>query len=412
MKCIRKLIFSALIVFAATTVLTSCQTTNSGNAVDQLAKERLGVSVLTVNLLDILNMPTSSDGTDWMTRYSRIGSWIQSSGKFPDIIALQEAPGWWKCTLDQRRLPDYAAIDFLADSVRDATGEQYRIAYLIVGKTGGAQPEAWVRNEPASGCLQQSGRALLYRPSRLRNVIVSAPANATVAVPATPYPRYSSFMARSLPCCTPAADRMDVCGIIDGPVSAMTLEDNTQSCPTPAGLAWTRVRRSMEGADPDKPQFEAVFSRFELVAEPGNFIHVFNVHRGFTDDSSDIQQGIPGIFNIEQLVDAMDARYNATSSPNLYPPIVVGDINFGTASQPPPVADVERDLPRYRWAAWSPETVGVVIGRPELFRAKQRAYVNQVEIIPPTMPGEVCFSDPATLWSDHCGLFFRVEPSP
>jgi hypothetical protein len=246
----------------------------------------------------------------------------------------------------------------------------------------------------------------------MRNVIVSEPTGATVAVPASPYPRYQPFLARSLPCCAPAADRADVCGLIDGPVSAMALENNQQSCATPAGFAWTRVRRSMEGADPQKPKFDAVFSRFELLAEPGNYIHVFNVHRGFADDPADHQQGIPGVYNIEQLVDAMEARYNASRSPNLYPPIVVGDINFGQAGIPPPVADVERDLPRYRWAAWTPENVGVVIGRPDLFRAKQRAYANQAEVIPPTKPGELCFRDPATLWSDHCGLFFRVEPSP
>lgn len=412
MKWQRNLVVSALAALTVATALTSCKSTDPGNPVDQLAKERLGVSILTVNLLDILNVPDSPGGANWWARYSQVGSWIQRSGKVPDIIALQEAPGWWKCTLDQRRMPDYGAIDFLLDSVRDATGEQYRVAYLIVGKTGGARGDAWVHGDPASGCEQQGGRALLYRPSRIRNVIVSAPANATVAVPATPYPRYAPFVARSLPCCAPAADRTDVCGLIDGPVSAMTLENGDQSCATPAGFAWTRVRRSMEGVDQEKPQADAVFSRFELLAEPGNYIHVLNVHRGFTDDPTDFQQGIPGIFNIEQLVDAMEARYNAPSSPNLYPPIVVGDINFGADNRPPPVEEVEGKLPRYRWAAWTPENVGVVIGRPEIFRAKQNAYVSQVEVIPPTMPGEACYRDPATLWSDHCGFFFRIEPSP
>jgi hypothetical protein len=400
----------AAIVMAAT--LASCKTTGGGPALDQLAKERLGVSILTVNLLDILNLPEAPDGTNWMDRYSHVGEWIQSSGKVPDLIALQEAPGWWKCTLDQRRLPDYAAIDFLLDSVRDATGEQYRIAYLVVGKTGGTQASGWVHADPASGCEQQSGRALLYRPSRMRNVIVSAPAGATVAVPATPYPRYSPFVARSLPCCTPAATRADVCELIDGAVSTMPLEDGPTSCATREGLAWTRVRRSMEGADPEKPQMDAVFSRFELLAEPGSYIHVFNVHRGFTDDPRDLRQGVPGVFNIDELVDAMEARYNAGTSPNLYPPIVVGDINFGKDNNPPPVTEVEGAMPRYRWAAWSPENVGVVVGRSEIFRAKQNTYANQVEVMPPTNPGEACYRDPATLWSDHCGFFFRIEPSP
>jgi hypothetical protein len=405
-------LFRVLAVMAMAATLASCRGTGGGPALDQLAKERLGVSILTVNLRDILNQPDSPTATDWMTRYSRVGEWIRASGKVPDIIALQEAPGWWKCTLDQRRLPDYAAIDFLLDGVRDATGEQYRIAYLIVGKTGGSQPQAWVHGDPASGCLQQSGRALLYRPSRIRNVVVSPPSGATIAAPATPYPRYSPFVARSLPCCTPAATREDVCTLVDGALSAMPLENGQASCVTREGLAWTRVRRSMEGADPEKPQFDAVFSRFELLAEPGNYIHVLNVHRGFTDDPRDARPGVPGIFNIDELVDAMEARYNAPASPNVYPPIVVGDLNFGANDNPPTRDEVEGAMPRYRWAAWSPENVGVVIGRAELFRARQSAYVNQVEVMPPTMPGQSCSRDPNTLWSDHCGFFFRIEPTP
>lgn len=91
---------------------------------------------------------------------------------------------------------------------------------------------------------------------------------------------------------------------------------------------------------------------------------------------------------------------------------MVGDINFGGDYKPPTVEEVEGNFPRYSMAAWSPENVGVVIGRPEHFRAKQHAYANQVEVIPPTNPGEPCDRDPATLWSDHCGFYFRVEPSP
>ena len=135
-------------------------------------------------------------------------------------------------------------------------------------------------------------------------------------------------------------------------------------------------------------------------------------HRGVTDDPRDLRQGVPGVFNIDELVDAMEARYNAGTSPNLYPPIVVGDINFGKDNNPPPVAEVEGAMPRYRWAAWSPENVGVVVGRSEIFRAKQNAYANQVKVMPPTNPGEACYRDPATLWSDHSGFFFRIEPSP
>jgi hypothetical protein len=182
------------------------------------------------------------------------------------------------------------------------------------------------------------------------------------------------------------------------------------TCPTRQGVALTRSRKAFEGSDPNKPQSDAVFSRFELVGQPGSYIHIYNVHRGFGQDPAD--QINSGVLNIDTLVTDVESRFNSSINPTLYPPIVVGDINFGANYYPPTVEGVEGSMPRYRMAAWSPENVGVVIGRPEHFRAKQQAYANQVKVMPPTIPGEACYRDPATLWSDHCGFYFRVEPSP
>jgi hypothetical protein len=203
----------------------------------------------------------------------------------------------------------------------------------------------------------------------------------------------------SAQCCSLNLDGSDVCPVtsfMDGPmITPHTAPVFRAPCPTRAGVALTRSRTSFEGWDPNKPASDAIFSRFELVAEPGNFIHIYNVHKGLGQDPT--EQINSGVLNIDMLVTDVESRFNAENNPPLYPPIVVGDINFGANNYPSSIEEVEGNFPRYRMAAWSPENVGVVIGRLEYFRAKQHAYANQVKVIPPTIPGEACDRDPATL---------------
>jgi hypothetical protein len=392
-------------------MLGGCRTT--GDAAAALSKREFGIGILSVNLLDVYSLPYSPTGTDWRARYARIGAWIQATGNHPDIIALQEAPGRWECGFAPT-LQDYAGLDFLIDEVRKATGEQYRIAYLIVGRPGGTQPTGWIAGRSAGGCLQQGGRALLYRSSRVRNVVTGPQQGITVATPFTPYPLYTPFMARSLQCCPTVAGSGNVCQLIDGAPSPFAGSSGQNTCSTPMGVAWTRARRSMEGADPGKPQLESVFSRFELRNQPGNYFHVYNVHRGFTKDPLDDVFGsqAPGVVSIERLVTAMEDKFRAPANVNLYPPIVVGDLNFGANNLPPPPREVLDNFVRFEMAMWGPENVGALFGLPSAFPAKRQAHANLQTVMPATQPGEACYRDAATLWSDHCGIFFRVEPAP
>jgi hypothetical protein len=396
-------------------LLAGCKTTTpSDDTGEELARERLGVSILTVNLLGVSNVPRNSQGgVPWRIRYAQIFKWMSDTKTFPDVIALQEATAFMQCAFNST-VRDYEAIEFLRNGISDAAGEQYRIAYFIVGKPGGGTPTDFTGNIPSGGCSSTGGNALLYRPSKLKNVIFGPrPGESIVSPYDIPFPLTTTYFAMSAQCCPLNLDGSDVCPVtqfMDGPM----IEPNVgpvfrDTCPTRQGVALTRSRTSFDGADPTKSRTDAVFSRFELVAEPGSFVHIYNVHRGFGQDPNDQENS--GVLNINALVTDAESRFNSINNPPLYPPIVVGDINFGADYFPPSVTEVEGHFPRYRMAAWSPENVGVVIGRPEHFRAKQHAYANQVKVIPATNPGEACDRDPATLWSDHCGFYFRVEPS-
>lgn len=406
--------FLVLLIASWSILLTGCKTTiPPDNSLEELARERLGVSILTVNLLGVYNVPRNSQsGVPWRTRYAQIFKWMSEDKIFPDVIALQEATAFMQCAFNPT-VRDYEAIEFLRNGISDAAGEQYRIAYFIVGKPGGGTPTDYTGDIPSGGCSSTGGNALLYRPSKLKNIIFGPSSGEPVVSPYDdPLPLLTTYFAMSAQCCPLNPDGSDACPVtefMDGPMIRPRVGPVFRdTCPTRQGVALTRSRKSDEGADKEKPRFDAVFSRFELVAEPGNFIHIYNVHRGTAAPPGQLY---PGAVNIDSLVADVETRFNSINNPTLYPPIVVGDLNFGFNNMPPTAGEVEGQLPRYRMAAWSPENVGVVIGRPENFRAKQYAYANQVKVIPATNPGEACDRDPATLWSDHCGFYFRIEPS-
>jgi len=401
-----------------------------------LLRQEFGVSVMSVNLLDIMNIPRgSAAGVPWQTRYARIFSWMAETKNFPDVIVLQEAPGYWSCFNNARRLPDYAAIDFLLDGIRDASGEQYRIAYLTPGgPPHGPRGDDYIGTTLAGAvCTGQGDRALLYRPSKLRNVLSIAPTNET-AKSAYHMPNNQTYLAKSIQCCFPAADRTDVCGVIDGPIhfpARDEFEAAIGTCGTPMGLAFTRSRPNTQTNDRERKATDAVFSRFELVKQPGHFVHIYNVHRGWNAFWEDAHEGMPapgvvdyGSQNINQLVTDMEQRF-ASTGPTLYPPILVGDFNFtppGNSNDLPAVpegADPWAEFWKQRLlASYFPRMDvgfvsgidGVLFGKRSDFPSKYPAYANGGQSMPVLAEGETCETASAKLWSDHCGIFFRIEP--
>jgi endonuclease/exonuclease/phosphatase family metal-dependent hydrolase len=365
--------------------MAACTTTP---IVNDLSREQLGVSVLSVNLRDSFNHPFTRDGIFWRTRYQRIGQWLQNTHTSPDIIALQEAPGFWRCTFDQaRQLGDYEAIDFLLDEVRAATGIQYRIAYLITSKEGGTLGGGFVGNLPSGGCITRGGRSLLYRPDRMKNSFDMMPATVAHDDQAMlPTSAYNSY-----PCCAPAAGREDVCPLIDGP------PQTGQICAAPSGTAFTKRHLGDTGRTQS-----AVFTRFELVRQPGNYLHFYNVHMSWLNGAPE-----SGTANINEIVADMEARFGGPRSNLLYPPVLVGDFNLDTNA----VQFGDR-FNKFHKPFWSPGLTGVLVGLPASFPpAKQQAYFNDQRVMP-NATCEIEGGDTATLWSDHCALYFRIEPLP
>ena len=375
-------VFAIIFVLAS---LAGCK------ALPELAKDQLGVSALVVNLRDIYNVPQGPTGTPWQTRYRRIADWIGANNNVPDIIALQEAPGQWCGDM----LADYAGLNFLINEIKSRSGQDYRIAYLLSHKQQQGEGDAWIGSRPAQFCQARGGRALLYRPDKLRNV------ERNVGFEFNDERHTAPHLLNSLPCCKPAADTA-VCSLIDGPMH--TAPGCNQ--PTPSGAAWTK-RQSAS----DNP-LDAVFSRLELMKQPGNYLHLYNVHLSWkktgplrTDETSAF-----GAASINALVDAMERRYARTPSDRLYPPILLGDFNLDTAA-------VGGGFPRFRQAIWSPEVMGVLFGDETVFPSKQLAYANGGQIVPSfgcilSSNGVDLEPAPLTLWSDHCAsIYFRIEPT-
>jgi hypothetical protein len=346
---------------------------------------------------------------------------MKDTGTFPDVIVLQEAPGFMQCAFDPT-VRDYEAINFLRSGISDAAGEQYRIAYLVVGKPGGAPPTDWTGDIPSGGCSQTNGKALLYRHSRLRNAITSPVAGESVVSPYdSPFPLMTTYLAASAQCCPINADRSDACPVtsfMDGPMVRPSVGPVFRdTCPTRQGVAFTRSRLATQGQDRTKPFVDAVFSRFELVNQPGNFVHIYNVHRGWNQDWHDAHpDGTPapqvldfGSQSINQLVTDMESRFQMPVQ-TLYPPILVGDFNIGAPLEGEVFPPLTSYFSRFE-VGWFFGIDGVMFGKRSDFPSKQAAYANLSEHMPATRENEECDGLPAKLWSDHCGIFFRVEPS-
>jgi hypothetical protein len=413
-------LLSLLFVAAWSVLISGCQSTPQD--IEALAREQLGVSILSVNLTGVTNVPRNSQsGVPWRTRYTRIFTWMSDTGTFPDVVVLQDVTGFMQCALDPT-VRDFEAVNFLLSGISAAAGEQYRIAYLVVGQPGGAPPTDWTGNIPSGGCSQTNGKALLYRPSRLRNVITGPGAGESVVSPYdSPFPLLTTYLAMSAQCCPLNPDLSDVCPVtafMDGSMATPPVSPVFRDgCPTRQGVAYTRSRLATQGVDRTKPYADAVFSRFELVNQPGNFVHVYNVHRGWNDDWHAANGPVPapqvldfGSQNINQLVSDMELRFRTSGQETLYPPILVGDFNIGAPIEGELFPPMTTYFPRFEPGVFF-EIDGVMFGKRSDFPSKQAAFANLAERMPVLLEGETCETVPAKLWSDHCGIFFRVEPS-
>ena len=286
MKALLKWLLAGL----GTVALGSC--TEVGN----LAKARMGVSILILNLRDAYNTPSSNAGVIWQIRYRRAVDWVIAQPSPPDVIALQEAPAWWSCD-SSPFIPDYAAMQFLIERIRARTQVEYRIAYLLSHDLADpASGLGWVGSIRANRCSARSGRALLYRADKLRNV--QNQAGNAFNFEGNP----GSLLLNSVPCCNPGPGEASVCGLVDGPV----IPAPGCAVDVHAGAAWTRRQTATAQA------LDAVFSRLEVRAEPGKFIHIYNVHLSYNN-----HQREPGVAAINGLVTDMEQRFSRPATDRL-----------------------------------------------------------------------------------------------
>lgn len=388
-------------ILLAVALVSGCkdkQTKEIAEGVVELQREEWAVSMLVLNLFDAYNepiVPTRDGGIPWRERYLRVAQWI-AQNEPPDVLVVQEMPGYW-CG---DRIKHYEAVNYLIDQIRQRRQTEYRIAYLISHKQAAGRGGWHVGNDNLGGCEARSGRALLYRPDKIRNTQRDAGfdfANVNNS---------ASSLMNSLPCCNLRPGTESVCSLIDGPMTRAS--DCGLGTPavdqTPAGAAWTR-RQSVPAGPID-----AVFSRLELRNKPGNFIHIYNVHLNYNNvvETTLAEAAIGG------LVTDMEQRF-APAGGRLYPPIIAGDFNLGLTAISERLSGT---FAGFSILHWTREVMGVLIGNDEAFPSRQKVIVRGIRELPdfgcmpnPDPTQTDIPASPLTLWSDHCAsIYFRILP--
>jgi hypothetical protein len=332
-----------------------------------IQREKLNFSVLEINIHgtgEDWDYPIS-----WQDRYSRIADWMTTTGKRPDIIALQEVPGVGAWPIGN--LNYYEALFTLVSQINERTGASYRIAYLIVNK-----------DEKIPLIRSWAGNALLYNADRVQNN--------------TPTGNFESLdydnefigyhLRKSLPCLNQSPQFLDMCSLIDGD-----------------GLAWISSYRPTDGGW-DKG---TVFTRFQLKDVTDLYIHIYNVHVQW-------DRPTPPPDKCCSYQAYMDSHNNLFSKIQtdfgnnlLYPPIILGDFNLGAN-------DLPSHFPNFDFAGWDKDVTGVIIGKQANFPSNNHAYVIENLIVPEDYWDRTLkFCGHAeNFWSDHCGVFVQFSPLP
>ena len=349
------------------------------------------LTILSLNLKNIEDWPKWSAAHNWRWRYNNVGQGLKTAGALPDVIALQEVPGWMWCP-GTGRLADYHALHRLLASLQVGTGIRYRIAYhqVIYSEFWGGGGDASFEGFDLRDCQQAVGLALLYNPARLRNLMADTPQ--TEADTAYNYftPQEGPHLRRSLPCCSPEQGEEDICSRIDGPS-----QNDKCGRSTPAGLAWNAG--NAKGTD-------VALARFELRDRGSTEFHIYNLHlpTKYKGDVPDDRDHLAAVERTRKLIDTSEAKYGNS---RWIPPIVTGDFN----NDADPILAL---LPNFvsRGGPTEDTIVFVLSGKHTLDETQGQPlpYPSTATIISHetlTMPqGENACRDPSTLWSDHCGV--------
>jgi hypothetical protein len=362
---LRSLILCALVALGA------CKSTN--DSAPQRPPARL--TVLYANMFGV-NAVDTEPGLAWQARYDRVGTDLRARGFIPDVILLQEMPGWIWCTYDHEKLRDYSALRKFLASVQAGTGVRYRIASHAV----------WVVKPNV--CHFASGNAILYNPQRLHNLMADLPQSTGDGAYQWGEEQPGPHLRMSLPCCHTARGEEGVCALIDGP---------TQSCssggPTvPGAPSWVGGGRDAY----------IVFGRFELLARPGTEFHVYNVHLTGQKEN-DRGEYAASQDSLRSLVTTTESRF---ASPRWIPPIIAGDFNENEDG-------VLGWLPQFDTRGGPPldSIVYLLTGKPASFPS-QSAITGQQVVQMPLGATAQC-KESGVHWSDHCaGLTTLIVQDP
>jgi hypothetical protein len=337
------------------------------------ARDKDAVSVLTLNLFGAATTFPDDSGTGsveiaWRARYDRIAAWMQSNGTLPDILNLQDVTLRRVVALPLAHLdpPDYEVLFELIARIKARTGTQYRIAFAASGapvQTG----INWL----------ESGHAVLYNATRLRNTTMTGTAGRT-PMPDSDNTVTSVHLRTSFPCRDTSATYAGWCSLIDG-----------------QGVYFTSPYRNNAGKWDLGPQ--AVL--FELVGDPGKHVLVADVHAHPSEDPGSSFKAITDLVTV--------ARAAWGSVPLLYPPIVAGDFNASPADMA--IETTTGAFAKFQIAG-AVDVDNVLVGRGSAFPST-RVPAFKSQALPGIDPSTgLCHPSTATLWSDHCAVLTQIVP--
>ena len=362
-----------LLTFLIVALLTGCggDSTETASGPDPAS-----LTLLTINLRNVMDTPPFDPAGNWMVRFDRIGSGLQADGLRPDIIALQEVNGWMWCTFDRNIVPDYTQLDYLLTTLANSTGIQYRIAYMTALTWSEGNFHESLNGTDLNACQAMSGLALLYNPQRIRNLMIDTPsADADSAFPHDYREQPGAHLRRSLPICNPAAGNIAE-SRIDGPVQMDKCNRET-----PGGLAWITSNA-------------AALARLEFLERSGSVFHVYNIHPSHSGPHDG------DVSAINAAVSALEDRFGAA---RWIPPIILGDFN---TNETDPIT--YGDFPQFDLYGRAPGNDFIIAGKPASFPASASITGYASTELPRVPPDEGKCNSTEVMWSDHCAVLTRL----
>lgn len=314
----------------------------------------------------------------WEERSRRLAASIRRNRLIPDLITLVEVHGWLfsgplrNCGRGfMVNAGDYDQIDILLNDLHKAIGITYRVAYLTGDKSSfGFVP-----------CTAHGGQAILYNPTRM--VHLQPPAHLSSVAHDGDQTLGTPQLRRSLPLCARGTNLMPLESLIDGPSQA-----DKCARPTPSAPAFS-VFGSAHG------HMSGSYARFAFASDPTRWIDIFNLHPTAYRELEELP-------SILRLINSRTPPPHAGSQA-LYPPILAGDFNL--------LAGSDDHFPGFTQVARAPhdDVMAVALGQADRFPFQLRARVSQTVFLPDLPDGVLC-DDSRFLFSDHCGVYVRIEP--